>query len=604
MIGPDRAFLRRQPLLVASLVVLAFFGVLYAVPAELRPLQPGDVDHHVNLILAALVVAALAGNLRAGSSRGERRYWAGLALAFGSWLLTEAIFVALPHLQQAVGAALAGDVFYLLFYLFALLAAEEQPHRPPAGRPMDEAVRFVNRAGATVFLLALLTYFVLIPSALNPAEYRTWLPSLALWATLDLTLVARYLNLGLAARDQPWRSHYRLLALAFASWGLIDLMDVVAYAGGPRVPSGTVVDVLWFGPFALVVAAVLRCRSATPPAGWLQTIRCQLEPPARRLRLRLVAYVFALPAVHFAGYQLGVLDPLSRRPREICVVVFLLLAAALALLATTLQAALARSQHQIETARRMAAIARLTGGLTHELNNLLTVIFMHTSLLRDELDEDDPRRTRVEQIADTARRAASFTEQLVTFSRSRTPAAEVLDLNRTLQHTARFLEPLLGEDVELALEPAPDLWPVRIDPTTVEEIVMHLGANARDAMPGGGRLRLVTANRDLRRGPRDDLGLAAGRYAALTVGHAARDGGRRPVSHLVSPFFATGLESPASASSLAKVHDLLDPFGGRVLVAEEPGGSIAVHILLPHADERPEDAVVEDAEPPLVNAGI
>src|SRR4051812_23483419 len=161
--------------------------------------------------------------------------------------------------------------------------------------------------------------------------------------------------------------------------------------------------------------------------------------------------------------------------------------------------ALAQRQlrEQLRRAQKMEAIGRLAGGVAHDFNNLLTVIHGYSDMALAQLRDGDPLRENIEEIRRAAIRAAALTRQLLAFSRKQYLQPALVDLNGMLEEIEKMLRRLIGEDIELSIQPAADLWPVRVDPGQIEQVVMNLVVNARDAMPQGGKLTIATANVDL-----------------------------------------------------------------------------------------------------------
>ena len=186
--------------------------------------------------------------------------------------------------------------------------------------------------------------------------------------------------------------------------------------------------------------------------------------------------------------------------------------------------ALRESEKQLRHAQKLEAVGRLAGGVAHDFNNLLTMIAGRSELMRDRLGADDPLRREVELILNTAERAAALTRQLLAFSRRQVLAPRVLDLNAVMVNVHTMLGRLIGEDIELVFTPGPSLGRVKADPGQIEQIIMNLAVNARDAMPNGGRLTIRTANVEV-----DEASAArhqarsAGSYVLLAVSDTGTD---------------------------------------------------------------------------------
>jgi two-component system cell cycle sensor histidine kinase/response regulator CckA len=237
---------------------------------------------------------------------------------------------------------------------------------------------------------------------------------------------------------------------------------------------------------------------------------------------------------------------------------------------------------ELRQAQKMEAVGRLAGGVAHDFNNVLTAIFGYTDLLIEQFTDDDPRRQDVVEIRRSAERAASLTRQLLAFSRKQMMQPRVLDLNEVIGSLHKLLDRLIGEDIVLEMNPGAELWQVRADPGQIEQVLMNLIANGRDAMPEGGRLTIATANvvvdhEDQRNRP----GLRAGAYVTLTVSDT---GGGIPGSireHVFEPFFTTKAQGKGTGLGLATVYGIVKQTGGGVYVDSEEGKGTRFVIYLP-----------------------
>jgi PAS domain S-box-containing protein len=244
--------------------------------------------------------------------------------------------------------------------------------------------------------------------------------------------------------------------------------------------------------------------------------------------------------------------------------------------------ALGVSEAALRQAHKMEAIGRLAGGVAHDFNNVLTAIFGYTDLLLEQFPEGDERRQDLQEIRKSAERAAALTRQLLAFSRKQVMRPAVIDLNFTIANIERLLVRLVGEDVEVSIEPGPDLWTVMADSGQIEQVLMNLAANARDAMIEGGRLTIGTRNVSIAAGglPRRP-GLHAGDYALLEV---ADTGGGIPEevrAQIFEPFFTTKAEGKGTGLGLATVYGIVKQSGGGIYVDSEVGEGTRFSIYLP-----------------------
>ncbi len=246
-----------------------------------------------------------------------------------------------------------------------------------------------------------------------------------------------------------------------------------------------------------------------------------------------------------------------------------------------------RLEQQFFHAQKMEAVGRLAGGIAHDFNNLLTVITSYSDLLLEDFGSDDPKREDVAQIRKASESAAALTRQLLAFSRQQVLQPQILDLNDTVAGTEKLLKRLIEEDVQLATVLAPDLGMAIIDPGQLEQIIMNLAVNARDAMPGGGRLTIETANVDV-----DEAYLQAhppaqaGRYVMLAVSDTGTGMDARTQAHLFEPFFTTKASGKGTGLGLATVYGIVKQSGGFICVYSEPGHGTTFKIYFPWAGER------------------
>jgi PAS domain S-box-containing protein len=248
-----------------------------------------------------------------------------------------------------------------------------------------------------------------------------------------------------------------------------------------------------------------------------------------------------------------------------------------------------RLEEQFLQSQKMRAIGQLAGGIAHDFNNLLTTVMGYSELIERRMPETDPLRHYVEEIRKAGERASSLTAQLLAFSRKQILKPVPLDLNDAVQRMDRLLRRLIGEDVTLTTRLAPDLGAVRADPGQIEQVVMNLVVNARDAMPQGGRVTVETGNVRLEADQVERFpGLAQGWYAMLAVIDTGTGMDRSVQSRLFEPFFTTKEKGKGTGLGLSTVYGIVKQSGGAVAVESEPGKGSAFRVYLPRTDARPE----------------
>ena len=244
-----------------------------------------------------------------------------------------------------------------------------------------------------------------------------------------------------------------------------------------------------------------------------------------------------------------------------------------------------RAEDQLRQAQKMEAIGRLAGGVAHDFNNILGIITACGELLRDRVEPK--AEPYIQNIKTAAERGASLTRQLLAFSRKQVVQPKVLDLNERLKETSKLLRPLMGDDVEIVINPQSSSALVEIDPGQLDQILLNLAVNARDAMPRGGKLILETAAMDFDEAfGAQHPPIAAGKYALLAVSDTGIGMDAATISRIFEPFFTTKELGKGTGLGLATVYGIVRQSGGYIWVYSEPGRGTTFKMYLPSAEDK------------------
>jgi PAS domain S-box-containing protein len=244
-------------------------------------------------------------------------------------------------------------------------------------------------------------------------------------------------------------------------------------------------------------------------------------------------------------------------------------------------------QEQFLQAQKMEAVGRLAGGVAHDFNNILTAIQGYSEQARKRLDGDEVAAEYIHEVEKAAQRAASLTRQLLAFSRKQTLQPKVVDLNTVVAHMDKMLRRLIGEDIELVTRPGPDLGRVLVDPGQIEQVLMNLAVNAREAMPDGGKLTIETANVVLdARYAHQHPDVAPGPYVLLAVSDTGVGMTPEIKARVFEPFFTTKGAGRGTGLGLATCFGIVKQSGGHISVYSEPGHGTSFKIFLPRVEQQ------------------
>lgn len=261
-------------------------------------------------------------------------------------------------------------------------------------------------------------------------------------------------------------------------------------------------------------------------------------------------------------------------------------------------------EEQLLQAQKMDAVGRLAGGVAHDFNNMLTVIAGYNRMILDELSPVDPLRKCAEEILRAAERATALTGQLLAFSRRQVMQPRIMNANAVVAQTEKMLRRLIGEDIELLLRLDPEISQIKADPSHIEQAIVNLIVNARDAMPRGGRVTIETANVILDETyTRSHVGVRPGPFVMLAVSDTGCGMDAATRRRIFEPFFTTKDRAKGTGLGLATVYGTVKQVGGDIWVYSEPGRGTTLKMYFPAFAETSGDPTVTKPEPPLHEVG-
>lgn len=262
------------------------------------------------------------------------------------------------------------------------------------------------------------------------------------------------------------------------------------------------------------------------------------------------------------------------------------------------RAELKAAQSRLNLSQRLESVGRLAGGVAHDFNNLLTAITGYTDLLLDRLSENSNAYDDIMEIKKAAARAAALTGQLLAFSRQQVLQPRILDINAILKDFERMLRRLVGEDIQLIFDLRSPHANIKADPSQMEQVIMNLVVNARDAMTKGGRLVIETSDITLTEEyANNHLAVMPGRYVMLAISDSGSGISKDILPHIFEPFFTTKAQGEGLGLGLATVYGIVKQSGGNIWVYSEPGKGTTFKLYFPKVDEKPDAQNTVEAKP-------
>ena len=560
-------------------------------------------DFFSNLIQIAVCLTAAACCLGASRrSKGPARtFWLLFAIAFASYGFSNVIWTYYENYRRTpVPFSVISQFLYLCYDAPIVMALFLREGEESSGLDWQRSFDFVQ-----MLLAAFLIYYdFLFLRALPNGRHSLELMEQAMTNVLNFVLAAAFILRSLLARSALVRALCRRMAIYVLTYALAALVGDYALTF-IHTTSGSWTSLAWTVPF--VVAAILASGYEQPaetgaePSVEAFSERAFLLKNAALAILPLTVWALALKAGHhdsIIAYGTVIIS-------LVCYGAHLTISQYRKhQVAEALRISEERSRQlfqQLLQAEKMQAIGRLAGGVAHDFNNVLTIVMGYAQQL---LDQNDPSVESVHRgaghIITASNRAASLTRQLLAFGRKQVLQPKILNLNAVILDVDKMLRRLIHENVEIVSSPFPKLGSVKADIGQIEQVLLNLVINARDAMPDGGRLTIETANVDLDETyVQDHAGVRPGAYVMIAVSDTGVGMTSDTLSHIFEPFFTTKDVGKGSGMGLATVYGVVQQSGGHVTVYSEPGHGSTFKVYLPRVEESATAASAVPAAPTI-----
>ena len=586
--------LARDRVLWALLAAQAVAAVPFLIPALLsESLHAAYSDSYADVIIG--ITACIAGILacRLQPRRGEERAFRRLLLATaGTWTIAEISMCLLP---EAFADSLLGDAIndgiFALSLVWLLIAAELQPHRANGWTKHDGPFH-MRIIGGLLCVAALYTYFNLAPSLSGLPDHDNWSRSLLLFIPLDVFLCLRFAWLHRFATTQRWRSIYLTLALLTLSMFVADVVEMMALEEWIPWIELEPMGLLWFAPYlGITVLARLVTVTHRKPVGAM--------PPEHTILTTegvIVGLASVILVIHFVAPATAVLSPalqpIRTRIALTSIAVLGLLGIAQAILLARRNRALVSDiegiNAQLLHAQKMDAIGQLAGEVAHDFNNILAVVMGHEDALRRALNPADDARVHVDGIGEACHRANSLTKQLLAFSGKHIRTPMVVDLPVVVSRLASMLRRLIGTDIELDVRRFSQAAWIVADEGQIEQMIMNLAVNARDAMPAGGRLTIETEVENLDAAAASRVDSAPGAHVVMRVSDTGCGMSEEVRTRAFEPFFTTKPQATGTGLGLSTVYAIVERAAGHITIDSELGAGTTFRVVFRKSEQPPD----------------